>query len=164
MLSHLQNAEEDQRLMLLLKKGNQQALGLLYDQYAPALLGIIVRITNNRELAEKILHTVFVKAWNGKDSYNGSGISLFTWLISIARQSAFEAMKTDAEKNLSGSYPVYEAPENVIPGNAAFNLVYYKGFSFSDAATALHLPVSEVTNNIRMTIQNRQEKKQAHDK
>ena len=60
MLSHLHNAEEDQRLMLLLKKGNQQTLGLLYDQYAPALLGIIVRITNNRELAEKILHTVFV--------------------------------------------------------------------------------------------------------
>ncbi len=164
MVSPLHSAEEDQRMMLLLKKGNQQALGLLYDQYAPALLGIIVRIINNREQAEKILHTVFVKAWNGKDSYNGSGLSLFTWLINIARQSAFEVMKTNAEKNLSGSYPVYEAPEKGISNNAAFNLVYYKGFTFSDAATALHLPVSVVTTNIRMMIQNRQEKKQTHDK
>ncbi|MDZ4808057.1 MAG: hypothetical protein SGI96_07270 [Bacteroidota bacterium] len=53
MLSHLHSAEENQRLVVLLKKGNQQALGLLYDKYAPALFGIIVRITNDQELAEK---------------------------------------------------------------------------------------------------------------
>ncbi|MDZ4808058.1 MAG: hypothetical protein SGI96_07275 [Bacteroidota bacterium] len=71
---------------------------------------------------------------------------------------------TTAEKNLSGTNIVCEAPENGISDNQTFNLVYYKGFTFSEAATALHVPVSAVTTNIKMTIQNKQEKKQTHDK
>lgn len=159
MLRHVHSVEEDHRIFFLLKKGDQQAIGLLYDKYAPALFGIISRITNNEKQAEKILHRVFIKAWNLRDAYNSSGLSLFTWLINMARQSAFDAGKPESAKNLSGINTVYEASENMIKEDLAFDLVYYKGFTIAEVATELHLPVSSVTTNIRMAIQNRQEKK-----
>lgn len=159
MLRNVHSAEEDDRIFVLLKQGDQQALGLLYDKYAPALFGIISRITNNEKQAEEILHRVFIKAWNLRDAYNSSGLSLFTWLINMARQSAFAGCKPESAKNLTGNNTVYEASENLIKEDVAFDLVYYKGFTIAEVATELHLPVSEVTTNIRMAIQQRQEKK-----
>ena len=159
MLRNVHSAEADHRIFVLLKQGDQQAIGLLYDKYAPALFAIIARITDNEQKAEVILHRVFINAWNLRDAYNSSGLSLFTWLINMARQSAFDAGKPESAKNLSGSNPVYEASENGIKEDLAFDLVYYKGLTISEVATLLHLPVSAVTTNIRMAIQERQEKK-----
>lgn len=159
MLNDVSSAEEDQRVLLLLMQGNQESISLLYNKYAPALFGIICRITNNKQLAEGILQTVFLKAWNQRDASNSSGLSVFTWLINMARQAAFDAMKLAPVKNLSGSNTVYKEPDNVVVKDSAFNLVYYKGLSFTEVAAALNLSVSAVTANIRMNIQNRQEKK-----
>ena len=159
MLRNVHSAEADHRIFVLLKQGDQQAIGLLYDKYAPALFGIISRITDNKQQAEEILHRVFINAWNLRDAYNSSRLSLFTWLINMARQSAFDADKPESAKNLSGSNPVYEASENGIKEDLAFDLVYYKGLTISEVATLLHLPVSAVTTNIKMAIQQKQEKK-----
>lgn len=159
MLRNVHSAEEDHRIFVLLKQGDQQALGLLYDKYAPALFGIISRITNNEKQAEQVLHSLFIKAWNLRDAYNSSTLSLFTWLINMARQSAFDAGKQESAKNLTGSNTVYEVSENGIKEDLAFDLVYYKGLTIAQVATVMDLPVSAVTTNIRMAIQQRQEKK-----
>lgn len=167
MLRNSNRADEDQRLAVAVKQGNQQSFGLLYDKYAPALSGIIIRIANNEKQAEEILNITFVKVWNQIAAFNSSKTSLFVWLINIARQAAFDEIKSVQAKNPPYIIPVYEAnekePANSSPMNgknqsSSFDLVYYKGLNFTEAAAKLHITVAELTNNIRMTIENRKEK------
>ena len=58
----------------------------VYDQYAAALFGIIVRDTGNKQAAEDILCTAFYKIYIGLSSYRREEQSLFTWMLCIVRK------------------------------------------------------------------------------
>lgn len=58
----------------------------VYDQYAAALFGIIVRDTGNREAAEDILCSAFHKIYEDLSSYHKEKQSLFTWMLCIVRK------------------------------------------------------------------------------
>jgi DNA-directed RNA polymerase specialized sigma24 family protein len=161
-------ADEDQGLAVSVKQGNWQSFGIAYDKYAPALLGIIKRIVNNEQLADEILQSTFVKAWQQVAAFNASKSSLFTWLINLARQTAFEAIKPAQVKNPAYSTPVYEDNNNGVYNNShgkgqnqrsAFDLLYYMGLSCREAATELNITVEELKNMVRMKIKKLQLKK-----
>ena len=163
MLCNSGRSEDDQRIVVSLKQGNQQSFAMLYDKYAPALLGIISRIVNTKELAEEILSISFVKAWNEVASFNPDRSSLFTWLLNLARQTALAKMKTGDAKNSLKDNPVYGETETGSAGagigqKSAFDLVYFKGLTFIDAAAELHISVDEVKADLRSTIQRLKEK------
>ena len=61
-------------------------LSQVYDQYAAALFGIIVRDTGNRQAAEGILCSAFHKIYKGLSSYRSEKESLFTWMLCIVRK------------------------------------------------------------------------------
>ena len=154
-------------LAVSVKKGNHQSVGLLYDKYAPALSGIISRITNNEKLAEEILNITFVKLWNQTGTFNSSKTSLFTWLINMARQTAFDQVKSEQEKNPSYDNPVYEENKSGFKNSAPikgqnlrspFDLIYYNGLNFNETATELHITVAELKTDIRMIIKKLKEK------
>lgn len=155
------STHEDQRLAVSVKQGNVQAFGMLYDKYAPALLGIIKRIVDNEQLADEILKSTFVKVWQQVAAYNASQISLFTWLINLARQTAVEETKPAQVKNPQDNKAVYDDKKYGINNNlystgqnqrSAFDLLFYAGLSSIEAAEQLHITVAELKNNIRMKI------------
>lgn len=152
MIGNSIGAADDLRLAVAIKKGDQQSLGLLYDKYAPALSGIISRIVNEEILAEKILNLTFVKAWNDVAAFNSCSSSLFSWLIKIVRQTAFEELTLQQEQNPQRSNLVYDAHKK-----SAFDLVYYKGLTYNEAATVLHLTVAEVKASIKMIMDSMKE-------
>ena len=167
MLRSSNRVNEDEWLGVSLKQGNQQSFGLFYDKYAPAISGIIIRIVNDEKMAEEILNLAFVNAWNQIASFNSSKTSLFSWLINIARQTAFDEIKSVHAKNLQYTNSVYEANTDGSLNNAlindknqtsSFDLVYYKGLNFTQAAAELQITVPELINNIKMTIENLKEK------
>ncbi len=160
-------ADDDQRLAVSVKQGNRQSFGLLYDKYAPALSGIISRIANNEKLAEVILNKTFVKLWNQMVTFNSSKTSVFTWLINIARQTAFDEVKSEQKKNPPYDNPVYEENKNGFKNSSpingqnltsSFDLVYYKGLNFNEAATELDITVAELKTDIRIIINKLKEK------
>ncbi len=128
----------------------QQSMDYFYDKYSPALYGIIYRITNNKHLAEECLPATFVKAWNETAAFRRSGTSLFTCLLHIARQSAFEAIAQEIEKNSGTHNYVNEYDQHY----SAFELVYFKGISVSQAAELSGVTVIELKINMRMDVQN----------
>jgi RNA polymerase sigma-70 factor, ECF subfamily len=149
-------ADEDQRLAFSIKQRNGESFSILYDKYAPALLGIIKKIVNNEKLADEILKSTFVKVWNQAASFNDSKSSLFTWLINLARQTAVEEIKPAPEKNLLNDNYLYEEKTNGMSNGqnkqSAFDLIYYAGLSCTEAAAKLHITVAELKTNIRMKI------------
>lgn len=156
-------ADEDLELAVSLKRGKQQSLAVLYDKYAPALTGIITRIIKDESLVEKVLNNSFVKAWNQISAFNPSNNSLFSWLINIARQTAFEEIRSgnnrDVQKNiLITNNAVYKAQKNGSGRESAFELIYYKGLNYLEAATVLHITLAEVKTSIRTTLENMKKK------
>ena len=147
---------DDLQLITLIEERNQQSMDYFYDNYSPALYGIIFRITNNKLLAEECLIATFVKAWNEIASFRHSGKSLFPWLLNIARQTAFEAIEQETKRNPGTNNYVNGCEKQY----SAFELVYIKGLSVPQAAELSGITVIELKINIRKDLQNRRDKKE----
>ena len=59
----------DESIIELLRRQEMNGISLLYDKYSAALFGAILRIVNNREIAEEVLQDTFTKIWRNFDSY-----------------------------------------------------------------------------------------------
>lgn len=65
----------------------------LYDKYAPALYGRIIRVVKQKEIAEKILERVFINALVDKNVKQAGQITLFTSLINHSRKKTHGTLK-----------------------------------------------------------------------
>lgn len=88
----------EEELVARLQSQDQQAFSYLYDNYAPALNGIIFRLVDDRILAEDILQDVFIKIWNNFNSYDSSKGRLFTWMINLARNLTIDTLRSKGYK------------------------------------------------------------------
>ena len=69
---------------------DQTTFSQLYDQYAPALLGIITAIVSDKDEAVRLLEITFVKIRSQYGLKRADSQSLFIWLLSVARATALE--------------------------------------------------------------------------
>lgn len=73
--------------------GNRAALREVYDMTSAKLLGVILRIMRDRDHAEDVLQDVYVKVWRRAARFDASRASPITWLCTIARNSAIDALR-----------------------------------------------------------------------
>ena len=83
---------------------NPKAISDLYDQYSPALYGMILRIVKSHSKAEAIVEHTFLKILEEIDTYRKL-TTFFTWMCSIARRLAAESVtsnipRMEAQMNL----------------------------------------------------------------
>ncbi|HNP19108.1 MAG TPA: RNA polymerase sigma factor [Fulvivirga sp.] len=74
----------DNALMLKVKVGHLDHLGLLYERYKPPLFGYFYHIKNDKMLAEDLVQTVFIRVLKYKHSFKDEG-QFKTWVFQIAR-------------------------------------------------------------------------------
>lgn len=80
----------------------------LYDRHGSPLFRFIYRFTLNREIAEEILHDIFMQLFCGKYTPNGSG-SLKSWLYTVARNRSLNHLK-HAAFEIKSDFVVESAP------------------------------------------------------
>ena len=73
--------------------GDTQALATLYDSYAPLLLGLGMKILQDRAEVEDLLHDVFVEVWQKAGSYEPARGTVRTWLCLRMRSRALDRTK-----------------------------------------------------------------------
>lgn len=74
----------DEALMLLCQRGRQDALEALYQRHYRPVLLFIVRLIQDRDLAEDLVQETFIRIYNNRESWQPR--SKFTsWLYRIAR-------------------------------------------------------------------------------
>jgi RNA polymerase sigma-70 factor (ECF subfamily) len=56
---------------------------MLYNQYAPALYLMIVKLSPDKIIASTLLEKSFVKIWQSIEYYDISRLRLFTWMVQI---------------------------------------------------------------------------------
>ena len=80
----------------ILRQRDRASFDWLYSQYAGILLGIIRKRVEENAVAESLLQETFVEAWKSLDEFDAKAVSLFIWMLRIARAKADE-YKSDQE-------------------------------------------------------------------
>lgn len=105
----------DLALLRQVADGQAEALGVLYDRYAPTLLALGKRILGSLTDAEEILQEVFLYVWNHAARYDRSRSSVSTWLVLVARSRAIDRLRTRKVVERTHETAHQEAP----PGHAS---------------------------------------------
>jgi RNA polymerase sigma factor (sigma-70 family) len=69
------------------------ALREVYRRTASKLLGVCLRILNDRDEAEDVLQEVYITVWNKADRFDPERASPITWLVSIARNRSIDRLR-----------------------------------------------------------------------
>jgi RNA polymerase sigma factor (sigma-70 family) len=158
-----------------LRAGDESALRSLYDKYSMALQGVIMKIVDSVETSEDLLQETFVKIWQNFDSYDESKGRLFTWMLNIARNLAIDKVRSpkyntgkkirDIEDSVSMidlSHSVSFQPDHIglkqvverlrPEQKEVIDMVYFFGYSQSEAAEKLDIPLGTVKTRIRSAV------------
>lgn len=160
----------DEMIVRLLQDSKKEGLSLLYDKYASALYGVIYRVLQNTEAAEEVLQDTVLKIWNNALKYDAAKGNLLTWIVNIARNAAIDRVRLKSfnvknEKIEDISFVLSEAglnPETIglkdltkklnPEQRAIVDLIYFKGYTQSEAAEALEIPLGTVKSRLYAAI------------
>ena len=163
------NISEEQ-LITALQNKDSKAVSKLYDQYAPALFGVIFRIVKSKTLAEDVLQEVIVKIWQNIDSYDAAKGRFLSWMLRIAHNKAIDLVRsntfkqtqyyTDNEDNRSevgkettnvDTIGIKELLHKLAPEyQDTFRLAYFEGYTQVEIAEELNIPLGTVKSRIRI--------------
>lgn len=99
---------KDYELMQKVTAKDSKALEALYDRYSPILFTLIQKIVGKKSKAEEILADVFVIIWKKNNQFNFNIMSVYVWLITLARNKAIDAVKRDKGKTMDEYTEEYE--------------------------------------------------------
>ena len=97
--------QQDGRAVLLqllaeVARGNKSAFARLYGLTHAKLLGVGLRILRDRALAEDVLQESYLKVWRHAASYDPSIASPMTWMATIVRHGAIDALRKAADRGV----------------------------------------------------------------
>ncbi|UFH54503.1 RNA polymerase sigma factor [Spirosoma sp. KNUC1025] len=164
-------------LLEKLVQRDQQAFQWLYDQYSPALYGILLRIVREEEQAQDLLQDVFIKIWKNLDAYDASKGRLFTWMLNVARNTAIDSLRSrktqpfseirtdeenvriiDQQHSTEQPNPEHIGIKDVVDKlrperKQLIDLIYFGGYTHEEAADKLKLPLGTVKTRVRAALQ-----------
>ena len=76
-----------------IRAGDREALGELYDRYAPLALAVALRVVTDRFTAEDVVHDAFVAIWQHIDRFDRSRGSLRGLLLTVVRNRAIDRVR-----------------------------------------------------------------------
>lgn len=85
--------EHQRQLIQRLKQRDPDAMMELYDCYSRLLYSIVLRAVNNAGVAEDITQEVFLRIWNRVQTFDENKGNLEGWLITVARNRAFDYLR-----------------------------------------------------------------------
>jgi RNA polymerase sigma-70 factor (ECF subfamily) len=150
----------------------------LYESTSPKLFGFLLRILRKEEWAEEVLQEAYVSIWDNAGSYQPALAAPMTWMTTIARNKAFDALRRheatleiDAEGFAQEVAQALESPE---PGplaalelsadaealanclrrlealhRQAIALAFYHDLSHGEVASRMALPTGTIKSWIR---------------
>ncbi len=78
--------------------GDRAAFAALYAQTAAQLFGVALRMLRQRDRAEDVLQESFVTIWQRAGDYDPTKGAPLTWLITVLRHRAIDALRRSARQ------------------------------------------------------------------
>lgn len=156
--------------------GDRTAFASLYKATSPKLLGVCLRILNNRIDADEALQEVYIKVWQRAKSYAVSAGSPMTWLTTIARNHAIDVIRArkPIAEDIDDAYDLVDetvlTPEHhaVLADEGrqidacmqeldalhakAVRQAYVEGLSYQELSEALRVPLNTIRTWLRRSL------------
>ena len=155
-------------------EGDQAAFGTLYDQTSNRVLGLVVRLLKDHAQSEEVTQEIFLEVWQNAKRYDPTKGSAVTWILTMSHRRAVDRIRAsqstrdrdtkigirDLEREYdSVSESVEISVEHERVGKAlsrltelqrqAVTLAYYGGYSHSEVAQMLSVPIGTVKTRLR---------------
>ena len=104
-------------LLRRIQAQDQQALGLLYDQLAPLVHTLILRILGDPTDAEDVLLETFWQIWHGAASYDPLRGTVEGWVITLARSRALDHLRAHKRRTLGATASPSALPLSAVTGH-----------------------------------------------
>ncbi|WP_030168486.1 RNA polymerase sigma factor [Spirillospora albida] len=164
----------DEMLRDRLAAGDEDALGEVYDLFAPLVHGLARRVTGDAEAARDVTQEVFAGLWERPLAFDPARGSLRGWLATLAHRRAVDwvrreslrrrppaAAVTDASPNGADERLLASERESGVrrsldalppPLREALELAYYRGLTYREVAAALGVPEGTAKSRIRSAL------------
>ena len=170
----------DEELMPLVGRKDPEAFEVLYDRHGGAAYSLAYRIVGDRAAAEEVTQEAFISVWRSGARFDAARGSVRSWLLSVVRNRAIDFLRSrgskapkldfDDEASLE-QRPAQERTEEdalrretsaelrgalgKLPGEQSkvIELAYFGGFSHSEIARMLNLPMGTVKGRMRLGLE-----------
>lgn len=161
-------------LLRQVAEGDQGAFAQLYDRTAPRLFGLVKRLLRDHAQSEEVTQEVYLEIWQTASRYESSKGGGISWMLTMAHRRAVDRVRAsqasrdrDARVGIRDYAPefdsVAERTEIVLESErvkAAMNrltelqreavtLAYFGGYSHSEVAALLRIPIGTVKTRLR---------------
>ncbi len=175
LLMKILQPEDESELVTRLYARDETAMAHFYKHYKRALYHTIWRIVRQDEVAEDLLQECMVKFWVAFPTYDTRKGRLFTWALQIGRNLALDCLREQRRKTqltsplteeltTSRAAPVSFYPEHIgvrdwlnllsTSDRRLLELLYLEGYSQSEAAQELAIPLGTVKTRAGRIIRN----------
>jgi RNA polymerase sigma-70 factor (ECF subfamily) len=169
----------DEEVMQLVQQGDPRAFELLYDRHGGAAFSLAYRMVGNRVNAEDISQEAFLSIWRSRLRYQSERGSVRTWVLGVVHHRAIDALRHNLvherrRVGVEGLEERQEAPEltdveaarreearnvrtalDTLPEDQCrvIELAYFGGFSHSQIAEMLEMPIGTVKGRMRLGLE-----------
>jgi RNA polymerase sigma-70 factor (ECF subfamily) len=166
------SVEDDQSLLALVRKGDEQAMAALFDRYSKVVYSVALRVLRDPAAAEDVLQEIFMQVWRNPGSFTSTRGSLGGWLAVVARNRSIDTLRrrrpTDSVDDVvlaSSSNIAVEAERNslmerarsviaTLPGEQrkTLEMAFFDGLTHSEIAELTGDPLGTVKTRIRSAL------------
>ncbi len=170
----------DEELMPLVGRQDPEAFEVLYDRHGGVAYSLAYRIVGDRAAAEEVTQEAFISVWRSGARFDAARGSVRSWLLSVVRNRAIDFLRSKAGKAPKLDFdddsaleqrPAAERTEEEalrretageirgalgkLPGEQSkvIELAYFGGFSHSEIAEILNLPMGTVKGRMRLGLE-----------
>ncbi|MFN8224691.1 MAG: sigma-70 family RNA polymerase sigma factor [Gaiellales bacterium] len=164
----------DEALVALVARGQDDALGELYDRVGRVAYSIALRIVRDDRLAEDAVQDGFLTAWRSAATFDPSRAKASTWIITLVHRRAVDLVRREQRRRAD---PLDDAAQATFADGAgsaeeqawlgferervqraltllpdqqreALELAYYGGYSQSEIGERLGLPLGTIKSRM----------------
>jgi RNA polymerase sigma-70 factor, ECF subfamily len=162
--------------MALVQRGDAEAFELVYDRHSAAAFSLAYRMCGRRATAEDVLQEAFLALWRSGARYDRTRGSVRNWILRIVHNRSVDALRRNVvrERDLYHEEGILERqPGTELTDERALQreqtqevqgvlrelpreqshvieLAYFGGFTHTEIASMLQMPVGTVKGRIRL--------------
>lgn len=154
--------------------GDEASFAELYDELAPLVYGIVLKVVRNPSQSEEVAQEVFTEVWRLAPRHDRQRGSVRGWVATIAHRRAVDRVRAEqaarareerdaVETSIDLTHKVEEAVGDEMERQRvrqalasltevqrdAVQLAYYGGYTYREVAVALDVPEGTIKTRIR---------------
>ena len=163
----------ESQIVEMLHQNDKRVIAIIYDQYAPSLYGVVLRIVQSEEIAQDVMQDAFVKIWKKGIMYNSNKGTLFTWLLNITRNTAIDKLRSAGYRNNGKNQSIDGLVYNQVSSHGTnpdeigvkellndldekykevVDMIYFRGFTQKEVSEELDIPLGTVKTRLRIAL------------